>query len=121
MAAKGDAMPSPKSVSAVRIARSLTPAELAVNEAAIGVLVVGAEVLRARTSGGFAAIEGQAAVDSIGRATSMIFGALAEISNAHMSLREVAAEHDILGYGDLCPPPSAEHDAVGTAGLRAVA
>lgn len=98
-------MPSPKTTTAVRIARSLPTAELAINEAAIGVLTVGTEVLRARTSGTFGPLEGQGAVDNIGRATAMIFGALTEMANAHTSLRDVAADHQILSYGDLCPPP----------------
>lgn len=98
-------MPDAKTKSAVKIARSLQPAEHAVNEATIGVLTVGTAVLRARTDGGFGAIEGQEAVDQIGRATNMLFSAMSEIAAAHASLRDVAGEHEILSYGDLCPPP----------------
>lgn len=112
-------MPSIKTTTAVRIARSLRPAEIAINEAAIGVLAVGTEVLRARTTGAFGTLEGQSAVDNIGRATSMIFGALTEIAEAHHSLRGVAEEHRILSYGDLCPPPSAHEGDVPS--IRAVA
>lgn len=101
-------MPDSKTISAVKIARSLQPAELAINNATIGVLTVGTEVLRARTEGGFGATEGQNAVDQIGRATNMLFSAMSEMSAAHSSLRDVAADQDILNYGDLCPPPSAE-------------
>lgn len=99
-------MPSNKVTAAVRIARSLKPAEQAINEAAIEVLAIGTEVLRARSSGAFGLTEGQAAVDRIGRATTMIFGVLSEVSDAHEALRDVAAQHQILGYGDLCPAPS---------------
>lgn len=99
-------MPTPKIAAAVRIARSIKPAEQAINEAAIEVLTVGTEVLRARTSGAFGLTEGQDAVDKIGRATTMIFGALSEVADAHGALRRVAAEHQILSYGDLCPPPA---------------
>jgi hypothetical protein len=98
-------MPSFKTISAVRVARSLKPAEMAINDAAIEVLAVGTEVLRARVSGAFGLTEGQAAVDQIGRATTMIFGAISEMAQAHGSLRQVAEDHDILGYGDVCPAP----------------
>lgn len=100
-------MPSLKTTSAVRIARSLKPAEMAMNEAAIGVLAVGTEVLKARVNGAFGIMEGQSAVDQIGRATHMLFGAMSEIAQAHGALRQVAADHDILSYGDICPPPEA--------------
>jgi len=98
-------MPSRKQVAAVRVARALTPAELAVNEAAIGFLTVSAEMLRARTSGGFGTLEGQAAVDKTGQVTTMLFGVMSQMADAHTALRGVAADHDLLGYGDLCPPP----------------
>lgn len=101
-------MSNSKTRSSVKITRSLQPAENAVNEATIGVLAVGTEVLRARTFGGFGAMEGQEAVDQIGRATNMLFSAMSEIAAAHTSLRDIAADHEILNYGDLCPPPSAE-------------
>lgn len=116
-------MPSIKVTAAVRIARSLKPAEQAINEAAIEVLTVGTEVLRARTSGAFGLTEGQEAVDRIGRATGMIFGALSEVAGAHGELRQVAADHQILSYGDLCPPPSFLEPAMPAASdsLRVVA
>ena len=101
-------MPSRQTASAVRIARSLKPAELALNEAAAGVLSVGAEVLRARAEGAFEPLEGQDAVDQLGRATSMLFGAMTEMAGAHGALRAVAADRQILSYGDLCPPPADE-------------
>lgn len=115
-------MPSSKVTAAARIARSLKPTELAINEAAIEVLTMGTQVLRARTSGAFGLTEGQDAVDRIGRATNMIFGALTEMSGAHGALRQVAADHQILGYGDLCPPPALIEPLVpGASGrLRAV-
>ncbi|MET0308322.1 MAG: hypothetical protein ABW023_06405 [Sphingomonas sp.] len=98
-------MPSFKTITAVRVARSLKPAEMAINDAAIEVLAVGTEVLRARVSGAFGLTEGQVAVDQIGRATTLIFSAISEMAQAHGSLRQVAEDHEILGYGDLCPAP----------------
>jgi hypothetical protein len=101
-------MPSLKTSSAVRIARSLQPAERTMNAAAADVLTLGAEMFRARASGAFGALEGQDAVNKIGRATSMILDAMNEMADAHSSLREIAAGHQILSYGDLCPPPAAD-------------
>ena len=72
-------MPSKQTASAVRIARSLSPAEQAMNEATLRMLALGTEVLRARTQGGFHPIEGQQAVDGIGRAPALLFGALREM------------------------------------------
>lgn len=105
-------MPSQKTITAVRVARALRPAEVAVNEAAIGVLAVGTEVLRARVGGGFGALEGQEAVNKIGQVTTMLFGAMSEMAVAHAALRGLAADHEILSYGDLCPPPLAYNEPV---------
>lgn len=99
-------MPSKQTRSAVRIARSLSPAELAMNEAALRLLAVGTEVLTARISGGFHPIEAQPAIDGIGRATAMLFGAMREMAKAHGALKTTAEQHQILGFGDVleCPP-----------------
>jgi len=114
-------MPSLKTISAVRIARSLPSAELAINEAAIGLLTVGTEVLKARTEGGFGPLQGQSAVTKIGRATSAIFDALDQMADAHAELRGIAADEDILSYGDICPPPNTTGKADEAPLLRSVA
>lgn len=99
-------MPSKQTASAVRIARSLSPAEVAMNEATLRILALGTEVLTARAHGGFHPIEGQQAVDGIGRATAMLFGAMREMADAHGALRLTAEQHQVLGFGDVldCPP-----------------
>lgn len=99
-------MPSKQTISAVQIARSLSPAEQAVNEATLRVLALSTQMLTARTSGGFHPIEGQDAVDAIGRVTSMLFGAMREMAETHGALKNTAEQHQILGFGDVidCPP-----------------
>jgi len=99
-------MPSKQTIAAVQIARSLSPAEHAMNEATLRVLAVGTEVLTARTSGGFHPIAGQLAVDGIGRATTMRFGAMREMADAHGALKTAAEQHQVLGFGHVldCPP-----------------
>lgn len=99
-------MPSIQTISAVRIARALSPAEQALNQATLQILAVGTEVLTARTNGGFHPIAGQQAVDGIGRVTNMLFGAMREMAEAHGALKSVAEQHQVLGFGDVidCPP-----------------
>jgi hypothetical protein len=92
-------------MTAIRIARKLAPAETAMNEAAVRMLHLGAEVLAARTTGEFHPIEGQDTIDRIGRATTMMFTAMREMADAHGGLRQVAADRQILGFGDEVPCP----------------
>lgn len=101
-------MTSAKTIAAVRIARSLQPAEKAVNEAAIKVLAIGTAMLTARVDGTFHPLEGQAAVDFVGDATAKVFGAMKDIQNAHRELRAGAIHHNVLGSGDWfeTPPPA---------------
>jgi hypothetical protein len=101
-------MTSPKKIAALRIARSLQPAEIAVNEAALRVLAMGTAVLTGRADGTFHPLEGQSAVDFVGDATAKVFGALRDIKRAHGVLRGAAIRHDILGQGDLYETPG--HD-----------
>ncbi|MBR7551735.1 hypothetical protein KC220_24655, partial [Mycobacterium tuberculosis] len=75
-------MTSPKKIAAVRIARSLRPAEVAVNEAALKVLAMGTAVLTARADGTFHPLEAQDAVDYVGAATAKVFGAMSDIKKA---------------------------------------
>jgi len=101
-------MPSPKTIAAVRIARSLQPAELAMNAAAVKVLAMGTAVLTARADGTFHPLESQNAVDFVGDATAKVFGALRDIKSAHGALREAAVRHHVLGQGDIFETP--DHD-----------
>ncbi len=80
-------MTSPKKIAAVRIARSLRPAEVAVNEAPL---------------------EAQDAVDYVGAATAKVFGAMSDIKKAHGELRGVGMRHQVLGAGDIFETPG--HD-----------
>ena len=107
-------MTSAKITAAVRIARSLQPAEKAVNEAAIKVLAIGTAVLTARVDGTFHPLEGQAAVDFVGDATAKVFGAMKDIQNAHRELRATAIHHNVLGLGDIfeTPPRDTPHGFV---------
>ena len=119
-------MPSPKTIAAVRIARSLKPAETAVNEAAIKVLAVGTAVLTARADGTFHPLESQAAVDFVGDATAKVFGAMKDIQQAHGQLRAAAEHHQVLGQGDIfdTPPrnlPHGELEGAPVAPLQVVA
>lgn len=98
-------MTSAKTIAAVRIARSLQPAEKAVNEAAIKVLAIGTAMLTARVDGTFHPLEGQAAVDFVGDATAKVFGAMKDIQNAHRELRAGAIHHNVLGTGDVYETP----------------
>ncbi|KQN25026.1 hypothetical protein ASE86_01795 [Sphingomonas sp. Leaf33] len=98
-------MPSSKTIAAVRIARSLQPAELAANQAAIKVLAMGTAVLTARADGTFHPLEAQRAVDYIGDATAKVFAAMKDIKSAHGELRAAAIRHDVLGQGDLYDTP----------------
>jgi hypothetical protein len=98
-------MPSAKKIASVRIARSLQPAELAVNQAALKVLAMGTAVLTARADGTFHPLEAQAAVDYVGEATAKVFGALSDIKKAHGELRSAAIRHQILGEGDVFDTP----------------
>lgn len=98
-------MTSPKTIAAVRIARSLQPAELAVNEAALKVLAMGTAVLTARADGTFHPLESQAAVDLVGEATGKVFGAMRDIRSAHTELRAAAIRHQVLGQGDIFETP----------------
>jgi hypothetical protein len=98
-------MTSAKKIASVRIARSLQPAELAVNQAALKVLAMGTAVLTARADGTFHPLEAQAAVDYVGDATAKVFGALSDIKKAHGELRTVAIRHQILGEGDVYDTP----------------
>ncbi|OYY68630.1 hypothetical protein [Sphingomonas sp. 28-63-12] len=104
-------MTSAKTIAAVRIARSLKPAEKAVNEAAIKVLAIGTAVLTARVDGTFHPLESQAAVDFVGDATAKVFGAMRDIQNAHRELRAAAVHHNVLGQGDIfeTPPRDTPH------------
>lgn len=103
-------MTSATKIAAVRVARSLPPAELATNQAALKILAMGAAILTPRADGTFHPLEGQAAVEHVGQATQQIFGALASIKAAHGALREVAARHRIVGEGifEDTPMPGAE-------------
>lgn len=98
-------MTSAKTTAAVRIARSLQPAEKAVNEAALKVLAMGTAVLTARADGTFHPLEGQAAVDFVGDATAKVFGAMKDIQCAHRELRATAVHHNVLGLGDIFETP----------------
>lgn len=101
-------MTSPKKIAAVRIARSLRPAEVAVNEAAIKVLAMGTAVLTARADGTFHPLEAQDAVDYVSAATAKVFGAMSDIKKAHGELRGVGMRHQVLGAGDIFETPG--HD-----------
>ena len=101
-------MTSAKTTAAVRIARSLQPAEKAVNEAAIKVLAMGTAILTARVDGTFHPLEGQAAVDYLGDATAKVFAAMKDIQNAHKELRAAAIHHNVLGQGDIFETPPRE-------------
>lgn len=109
-------MTSAKTIAAVRIARSLPPAERAMNEAAIKMLAMGTAVLTARADGTFHPLEGQAAVDYVGDATAKVFGAMKDIQNAHAHLRAAAIHHQVLGTGDIyeTPPRDTPHGVVRT-------
>ncbi|MEN3749148.1 hypothetical protein TPR58_18385 [Sphingomonas sp. HF-S3] len=98
-------MTSAKTIAAVRIARSLKPAETAMNEAALKVLGVGTAVLTARADGTFHPLEGQCAVDFVGDATAKVFAAMKDIQNAHGALRAAAIRHQVLGQGDIFETP----------------
>lgn len=101
-------MTSPKKIASVRIARSLQPAELAVNQAALKVLAMGTAVLSARADGTFHPLEAQDAVDYVGAATAKVFGALSDIRKAHGELRSVGIRHQVIGEGDIYETPG--HD-----------
>ncbi|SOB80708.1 hypothetical protein SAMN06297144_1199 [Sphingomonas guangdongensis] len=101
-------MPSPKTIAAVRIARSLKPAEIAVNQAALQVLAMGTAVLTARADGTFHPLECQTGVDHVGEATMKVFAALKDIKAAHGEFRKTAERHQILGQGDIFETP--DHD-----------
>jgi len=103
-------MRSKHTMTAIRIARKLAPAETAMNEAAVRILHLGAEVLAARTTGEFHPIESQDTVDRIGRATTMMFTAMREMADAHGGLRRAAADRQILGFGDEVPCPDIDQD-----------
>jgi hypothetical protein len=98
-------MTSPKKIAAVRIARSLQPAERAVNEAALKVLAMGTAVLTARADGTFHPLEAQDAVDYVGAATAKVFGALTDIKLAHGQLRNAGIHHGVIGEGDVFDTP----------------
>jgi len=102
-------MTSSKHTAAVRIARSLQPAELAMNQAALRMLAVGTAVLTARADGTFHPLEGQIAVDCIGEATQKMFAAMKDIKRAHRLLRAEGERHDVIGQGDIFETP--DHDA----------
>lgn len=101
-------MPSPKKIASVRIARSLQPAEIAVNEAALKLLAMGTAVLTARADGTFHPLEAQDAVDYVGAATAKMFGALSDIKKAHGELRSAGIRHEVIGEGDIYETPG--HD-----------
>lgn len=101
-------MTSPKKIAAVRIARSLQPAEIAMNEAALKVLAMGTAVLTARADGTFHPLEAQGAVDYVGAATAKVFGAMSDIKRAHGELRGVGIRHQVIGEGDIFETP--DHD-----------
>ncbi|WP_294298451.1 hypothetical protein [uncultured Sphingomonas sp.] len=114
-------MPSPKTIAAVRIARSLQPAEVAANQAALKVLAMGTAVLTARVDGTFHPLEAQRAVDFIGEATSKVFGAIKDIKAAHGVLRTAAIDHQVLGQGDLYETPNKDEPHGSLPHLAAVA
>ncbi|MFS2108468.1 hypothetical protein ACCC88_02185 [Sphingomonas sp. Sphisp140] len=101
-------MPSAKKIASVRIARSLQPAEVAVNEAALKILAMGTAVLTARADGTFHPLEAQDAVDFVGAATAKMFGALSDIKKAHGELRSAGIRHEVIGEGDIYETPG--HD-----------
>lgn len=107
-------MTSATTMAAVRIARSLQPAEKAMNEAALKMLAMGTAVLTARVDGTFHPLEGQAAVDYVGDATAKVFAAMKDIQNAHQELRAAAIKHKVLGQGDIfeTPPRDTPHGAI---------
>ncbi|MDG2533915.1 hypothetical protein P6144_09680 [Sphingomonas sp. HITSZ_GF] len=98
-------MPSAKKIASLRIARSLQPAELAMNQAALKVLAMGTAVLTARADGTFHPLEAQAAVDFVGDATAKVFGALSDIKKAHGELRMAGIRHQVIGEGDIYDTP----------------
>ena len=98
-------MTSPKKIAAVRIARSLMPAEEALNQAALRLLAVGTAVLTPRADGTVHPMEGQLVVERIGGLTAKIFDMLAEFSAAHRDLRALGDLHQILLEGDIFETP----------------
>ncbi|MEN3336983.1 MAG: hypothetical protein V7647_659 [Acidobacteriota bacterium] len=98
-------MPSPKTIAALRIARALKPAELAMNEAAVRVLAMGSAMLTARADGTVHPLEGQEAVDHLGHATALVFGALKSLKAAHHELHGQAGRHEVFGEGVLDDSP----------------
>lgn len=116
-------MPSPKTIAAVRVARSLKPAEVAMNEATLRMLAASTAVLTARTDGTFHPLEAQEAVNMLGTATTKMFEAMREFACAHGSLKQTAIRHDVLGQGDIfeSPPHDEPHgDATVTAPARVI-
>eukprot|EP01012_Entosiphon_sulcatum_P045536 TRINITY_DN60801_c0_g1_i1.p1 TRINITY_DN60801_c0_g1~~TRINITY_DN60801_c0_g1_i1.p1 ORF type:complete len:149 (-),score=26.02 TRINITY_DN60801_c0_g1_i1:35-481(-) len=116
---EGGLMPSAKKIASVRIARSLQPAELAVNQAALKVLAMGTAVLTARADGTFHPLEAQDAVDYVGAATAKVFGALSDIKKAHGELRSVGIRHQVIGEGDIYETPG--HEAIEPAIIKIAA
>lgn len=106
-------MTSPKKIAAVRIARSLQPAEVAMNEAALKVLAMGTAVLTARADGTFHPLEAQGAVDYVGAATAKVFGAMSDIKRAHGELRGVGIRHQVIGEGDIFETPGHDEPRAG--------
>lgn len=101
-------MTTPTTLAALRIARSLKPAEVAMNDAALKVLAMGCAILTARADGTVHPLEGQSAVDHIGDATAQVFGALKSIKLAHHELHGAAVKHQVLGQGIFDESP--DHD-----------
>jgi hypothetical protein len=109
-------MPSPKTIAALRIARSLKPAEIAMNEAALRVLAMSTAILTPRADGTVHPLEGQSAVDHVSDATAQMFGALKSLKLAHHELYGEAVKHQVLGEGVShdSPDHGTPHGAIAT-------
>lgn len=108
-------MTSPQKTAAVRIARSLRPAEEALNVATLRMLAVGTAVLSSRADGTFHPLEGQIAVERIGAATMKAFDLMTEFGQVHRELRKLGEAHRVIGEGDVfqTPDPDAPRGMLG--------
>lgn len=116
-------MTSPKTLAALRIARSLRPAEAAINNAAVKVLAMGSALLTARADGTVHPLDSQEAVNYVVDATAQVFGALRAMKLAHHELYGAAVKHQVLGQGifDESPDHEQPHGSTSHASLSAIA
>lgn len=99
-------MTSPTKMHAVRIAKSLKPAELAANQALLSTLALGQSILLPRTDGTLHPLEGDAAVQQLGRVIAGMFEGLSNIRQLHSELRAIGAQHEIVADGVFDTPPA---------------